>query len=69
MKYRYRVMVDYFEQLAFDRDTDTPVVEEIAEYSVQVRRFGVWVTVKRFRDEDSSFARREAYELLEKLEE
>ena len=69
MKYRYRLMVDYFGQLAVDRDTDTPVVEEIAEYCVQVRRFGVWVTVKRFRDEDSSFARREAYELLEKLEE
>lgn len=69
MKYRYRVMVDYFGQLAVDEATDTPVVEEIAEYSVQVRRFGLWVTVKRFRDEDSSFARREAYELLEKLEE
>ena len=66
---KYRVKVDYFEQLAVDRDTDTSVVEEIAEYCVQVRRFGLWVTVKRFRDEDSSFARREAYELLEKLEE
>lgn len=38
---KYRVKVDYFGQLAVDRDTDTPVVEEIAEYSVQVRRFGV----------------------------
>ena len=66
---KYRVKVDYFGQLAVDRYTDTPVVEEIAEYSVQARRFGLWITVKRFRDEDSSFARREAYELLEKLEE
>lgn len=69
MKYRYRVMVDYVGKWAVDGDTGEPVVDEIAEYSVQVRRFGVWVTVKRFRDEDSSFARREAYELLEKLEE
>lgn len=66
---KYRVTVDYFGQLAVDGATDTPVMEEIAEYSVQVRRFGLWITVKRFRDEDSSFARREAYELLEKLEE
>ena len=66
---KYRVAVDYFGQLAVDCATDTPVVKEIVEYSVQVRRFGVWVTVKRFRDEDSSFARREAYELLVKLEE
>lgn len=69
MKYRYRVMVDYVGKWTVDGDTGEPVVEEIAGYSVQVRRFGVWVTVKRFRDEDSSFARREAYELLVKLEE
>lgn len=40
-------------------------------YSVQVRTFiGVWVCIKTFYDlHDPGFARREAEELLEKLEE
>lgn len=40
-------------------------------FTIQVRkRFGRWVTVKRFFDaEDPGFARREAEELLDKLNE
>lgn len=39
-------------------------------YTVQVRLFGLWVNVKSFRDtDDPDFARREAEELLDKLEE
>lgn len=40
-------------------------------FIIQVRkRFGRWVTVKRFFDaEDPGFARREAEELLDKLNE
>lgn len=43
----------------------------IPGYYVQVRTWiGVWVTVKRFFDPwDSDFARREAEELLDKLNE
>nr|DAU86844.1 MAG TPA: hypothetical protein [Caudoviricetes sp.] len=39
-------------------------------YAVQVRtKLGFWLTVKYFTDLDSDFARREAEELLDKLNE
>lgn len=38
-------------------------------YSVQVKRWFGWVTIKKFIDDDMGFAKREAEELLEKLEE
>lgn len=39
-------------------------------FAVQVRNFlGIWTTVKIFNDEDHVFARLQAEELLEKLQE
>ncbi len=41
----------------------------IVTYSVQVRRLGLWITVKEFDEgEDSDFAYRQAEELIELLE-
>ncbi len=59
MKRKYRIKV-------FARGLFT-----IPGYYVQVRTYlGVWIVVKRFYDpEDPDFARREAEELLDKLNE
>lgn len=39
-------------------------------FAVQVRNFlGIWTTIKIFNDEDHVFARLQAEELIEKLEE
>lgn len=46
------------------RDTSLDVV-----YAVQMWNIWCWVTIKYFKDEDEDFAKREAEELLEKLNE
>lgn len=47
------------------------LVEDMAPaFAVQVRNaFGIWTTIKVFQDEDVVFARIQAEELLEKLQE
>lgn len=52
------------------RIKEVPVFPSLTRYVVQVRTvFGIWVSVKKFADYDNGFARREAEDLLEKLEE
>lgn len=66
MKKKYRMKVtEKWDYTRFGKRVICPT------FAVQIRTvFGIWITIKSFRDaEMPDFANREAHELLEKLEE
>lgn len=69
MRQKYRIRTLGYQGWIETEETVTPMHIHITSFLVQVRRWWGWVTVKEFCDtEDPDFARREAEELLENLE-
>ena len=69
MKQKYRIRTLGYQGVLDTEEMVTPSRVTLTAYLVQVRRWWGWVTVKEFCDpDDHAFARHEAEELLEILE-
>lgn len=65
-KYRIKT-IKYADEEKFWNTFGATEVPEVKEYLVQVKRFGMWYTIKRFSDTDEWWAEANAKNLLDEL--